>query len=356
MNARPSIPPISKSGGRIAPKDNLIRAMTAALVAKVRHTYPADVARSMWSDDRVTPLLLERSAVAPASVGDASWAGILAATSVADYIGSVATQCAAARLLASGLQVNLRNYGSVSVPKVTTPFAPAWIGENSPIPVGKLALAANPVGPYSKLAIIAAFTNEMARSSGIENLVRLVMVESTAASLDAALLSSTAASDDRPAGIFHGTAALTATAGGGEAAMVADLEKLIAAIVTAGGGNNIAFVGHPSQVAAIRLRSGANFTYPLFATKAFSAGTIAAAELGALASALNPQPDIDVSEGAVVHLDDADPLPFVDGGAVAAGTVMSAFQTGALTLRCILEASWTVRGSGLAQHITGTTW
>jgi hypothetical protein len=63
------------------------------------------------------------------------------------------------------------------------------------------------------------------------------MQEDTSVAVDTVLLDATAASTTRPAGLRNGVATLTATAGGGFAALVGDLRQFVAALITASNGN-----------------------------------------------------------------------------------------------------------------------
>jgi hypothetical protein len=68
-------------------------------------------------------------------------------------------------------------------------------------------------------------------------LIRNAIQEDTSVALDTVLLDTVAASTTRPAGIRNGVGGLTATAGGGFAAVVGDLKALVGALITASNGN-----------------------------------------------------------------------------------------------------------------------
>ena len=68
------------------------------------------------------------------------------------------------------------------------------------------------------------------------------------------LFSADAATDAAPSGLLAGIAALPATTGGGDAAMIGDLDKIAAAIAPFTTG--LVFVAHPQQASYLSLRRG----------------------------------------------------------------------------------------------------
>ena len=181
--------------------------------------------------------------------------------------------------------------------------------------------------------------------------------ENAALALDASLFCATAATADRPAGILAGVSALTATAGGGDAAMDADLALLASAI-----GDNtsgLAYVMHPAQAAAVRLRRSTAFPadIPIWSTIAVAEGTVIALDPLALVSAFGAEPEITASREAVLHMDTA-PLPIGTVGsppAVAAPS-RTLWQTDCIAVRLVLRAAWAWRAPGAVAWISDTTW
>jgi hypothetical protein len=82
------------------------------------------------------------------------------------------------------------------------------------------------------MAVISAFSEEIAEWStpSIEALVRQTMADDTSGLLDQRLLDNVAGSATRPPGLLNGVTPLTATTGGGFAALSADLSALAEAI------------------------------------------------------------------------------------------------------------------------------
>jgi hypothetical protein len=100
-------------------------------------------------------------------------------------------------------------------------------GRGRTIPVRQGAFTSQTFTP-KKMAVISTFTREIAEHStpAIEGLIRNAMQEDTSVAVDTVLLDATAASTTRPAGLRNGVATLTATAGGGFAALVGDLKAV----------------------------------------------------------------------------------------------------------------------------------
>jgi hypothetical protein len=160
---------------------------------------------------------------------------------------------------------------------------------------------------------------------------------------------------ERPAGLLHGVTPLTATAGGGDEAMIADLVKLASAVAGVAG-SSITFVASPDLALKVGLR-GAELPYRILTSFALAAGTIMAIASNALAVAIDPVPEITVSTAAALHMDTA-PAPISTAGApnVVAAPTKSMWQVDALALRLILAASWGLRAPGAVAVVAGATW
>ena len=79
-----------------------------------------------------------------------------------------------------------------------------------------------------------------------------------------------------PAGLLFGVTPVTATAGGGLSAMVADLRNLVTAIVDSGvDPSGVVFVAAPAQAVSLKLLSGPNFDYGIAAAN-ITPGTVIA--------------------------------------------------------------------------------
>src|SRR5262249_37469598 len=157
------------------------------------------------------------------------------------------------RLRGFGLSPTFGRNGKIIIPtRSRTPtIAGSFVGEGQPIPVRQGAFTSQTLTP-KKMAVITTWTREIDEHSvpAIEGLLRNAIQEDTAISLDSVLLDANAATVVRPAGILNGVAALTATAGGGFAALVGDIKALSGALLTATHGNvrAPAWLMNPQQV------------------------------------------------------------------------------------------------------------
>ena len=88
-----------------------------------------------------------------------------------------------------------------------------------------------------------------------------------------------------------------------------------------------------------------------------TAGRLVALRNSDFATATGDAPEFDVSETAVVHMEDTTPLEVVSGtGPTTADPVRSFWQTGTIGIRMIQDVSWKMRRSGMVQWIDGTSW
>jgi hypothetical protein len=115
--------------------------------------------------------------------------------------------------------------------------------------------------------------------------------------------------------------------------MATDLTALAAAIsnVTTG----LAYVAHPAQANAIRLRRGANWLadIPVWSTIGVAPGTVIAFDPAAFASGFGSTPEIAASHESLLHMESA------PGTNPLAGPTTSLFQTDLIATRLILRGA-----------------
>jgi hypothetical protein len=75
------------------------------------------------------------------------------------------------------------------------------------------------------------------------------------------------------------------------------------------------------------------------------------------ASVMEVAPRFDVSDQAVLHMEDTTPLAIASGspGTVASPT-RSLWQTDTIGIRMIMPLNWLLRRAGMVQYMTGMTW
>lgn len=338
------------------PLRHWIRNATVEAITHLTDQTTTKVATELYGHEGAAEVL--RAAVTPSATND--WGSQLAAgVRVAAFLGSLRSRSAAAQLFESGLRVNLDRIGSASLPTAATAFPqPGWVAEGQPIPAFAGSLGTVPLAP-KKLAALVGLTGELAELSAedAEAIIEDAMLDATAKALDASLLSNTAASGLRPAGILNGITALGATAGGGLNAFVGDMKALVGTIHAAGGGSEVLVVAAPQQAVAAQILGGAGLKTRVIAAPSLAAGTVIAIEARALASGFSDIPRIDVAKEATIHWDDAAPAQIGTAGSpnVVAAPTRSGFQSNINVLRLVLRASWAMRAPMVA-WINGTSW
>jgi len=311
------------------PRDQLVRSAAAHLRARIEG----------------------RAASAPATTTTTGWAAELAVDSVAEFVGGLSGLSAAGRLINLGMRVSLDGVGSVAVPNIIPVAADAgtWVVEGAPIPVRQGLLTAITLEPR-KLAVINAYSWELAQHSDIEAFLRRFLSEAAGLALDAAVFDAAASSTARPAGLRNGVAALTAATGTDDPAMMADLTALAAAVANAAGSGPILFVASPAQAVRVGLWSLIEAPMQVVATPALADGIVIAVAANAFVSAFGREPEFSVSDQATIHMDDS-PAAIGTAGTpnVVAGPTRSLWQQGLIGIRMILPAAWGLRApSGVA--------
>jgi hypothetical protein len=329
----------------------LFAAANAAFVGQVRRQNPEVLVR-----DNEPARLLLRAAANPATVGTSSWAGTTVASAVEDLFTAEVSVAAGAGLAARCLRVTFPGgVGSVVIPGrvVLAADSGAFVAEGDPIPVRTLPLASVTLSPF-RLAVIATLSEEVAAYSNAETVINKILSEAVNLRFDSELLSNTAASGSRPAGLRAGVTPLTGATAGSEA-MTADIGALVGALATAGGGQDVVFIASPKQAAALKLRAGAQFTWPILSSPALAAGVVMAIETGGVVFGFSQIPEFEVSRHSALHMEDTSPAALNTGG-VTASPIRSLWQTATVAMRMSLRVAWSVRATGLVQVLTGANW
>ena len=124
------------------------------------------------------------------------------------------------------MELTFNGAAAISIPSLTLPLVD-FVAQGTPIPAIEGTSAAINLEPY-KMAVITSLSGEMLRGSNSEPIVRQVLLVNVGPALDAAMFSDTAAvTEERPAGLLNGIAALTPTAAvaGIEAEGMIDFEQ-----------------------------------------------------------------------------------------------------------------------------------
>ena len=313
-------------------------------------------ARKRFAADEAAALILQKASTPGATTGDSAWAGLLAAQSAGAFFSTL-PQSAAARLISAGTLVNLDGSREIRFPiRATAATGLPWVGEAGSIPVRQYDLSNSvALGPAKKVAVIVTASRDLAARSAAPAIFRTLLSEEAVLALDAAIFNSNAATADSPAGLFNGLTPLAA-ASAGDGALDADLAAL-AASVAAGGGRNFAFVAAPGQAAAIAIRRP-DLTFPVWASAALAAGTVAAVDPSSFVSGFGSQPEISAGAESTLHMDDTAPEHIGQTGSpnVVAAPVKNLFQTGEIATRAIVDAAFVLRAPDARALMNGVNW
>jgi hypothetical protein len=318
--------------------------------------------------------IVTRAAIAGATTTTTGWAAELVQTGQSEFINSLMPNQVFPTLAAMGVPLNFGpNAGAIKIPsRAATPsIGGSFVAEAQPIPVRRLGTTSITLYPH-KVGGISVFSREIAAYSNpdIETLIRSSIVEDTQINIDALLLDNVAVSTTRPAGLTNGVSALTATAGGGYAAFLGDLNKLTAPFYAANAGRKLAFLMNPAQRNQLVFAPGPSgvpfgwsqqFTdmFAVIASTSIAAGAVYMIDAADFVS-VSGAPEFDVSEVATIHMEDTTPLNIAtgaQGSGVLATPTQSMFQTAQIAIRMLANVNWAMRRSGMVQYIaTGVNW
>ena len=306
----------------------------------IRATEPGAAAR--WPDDPVVDMVM-RAASEPASL---TTTPALAAV-LAEFIGDLTPQSAAAGLFLLATSLTFGNAATLALPRLSDLPEADWVREGAPIPVVRGVASAVTMTPH-KIATTVALSNEMMRSSSAETMVRDGLMNKVGPALDRSLFSAAPGVPGlRPPGLLNGVTespAAPATTNPNDA-MVTDLQELVGALTAYGGNGNIALIAPVKTAVRMMMRGfvGPRSPFPLLIANQPNLIAVACA---ALAVAVDP-PRIDVGGEVVLHMDDA-PAEIVDGAGAMATPVRSAWQHDMSGMRFILPVSWALRAPAVA--------
>ncbi len=329
----------------LSPAGLIERAAFASFLAVHENAEEVDVCRRLWPNDRAAPLLVSRAAAAVGSTTAPGWAAELAQRATGAFFASLAPISAAAALVDLGLRVTLGRSATMVIPARSgaAPLALPWVAENGVIPVRIQSIAAATLDPR-KMAVIIAFSRELARRSSAELVFTSMLREEASMSLDAAYFSAAAGSASVHPGLLLG---VTPTPGFGD--MAGDLGALASA-VGVGGSGQVVFIAGPALAAAIQIRLP-NLKFPVFPSLAVPVDRIIAVDPAALAHGFGDDPEIMASEEALLHMTDT-----ASGSIMAGDPVRSMYQTAGIALRLIVDVAFAARRTLAVAYIDGIVY
>jgi hypothetical protein len=308
---------------------------------------PERIARSMWPEDKATLALVQRAAASEATTTDPAWAGPLATYRVQELLTNLGPLSAGSELLKRGFTFTFDHHNEIRVPGITVAATYAtFVGEGASIPVHQLPISPGAILQPRKFATLVTLTSEMIKSSNAEQLVRAVLVDAVAASLDVALFSNTAGDATRPPGLLYGAKSETATAGGGFNALYGDL-AVLAADVAPYGGLDIVYICAPAEAVKLTFAMGAQFKMPILASSGVPPKTLIALAPAALCNATDPAPRLEAARDVALSMDDSAPVSMPS---------KSMFQLDSVAIRLTMFVSWAMRATGAIAYCPNVTW
>lgn len=372
--------PFAAPAKKTEPKDLIIRSAVVQVLSHIEKRPLQDVLLARYGSDDTIKAMLDittKSASAPATTTTTGWAAELVQTATLDFFDTLIANSVYPGLRDIGGRFTFGRNGVVSLPsRAATPsIAGSFVAQGAAIPVRQAGFSATTLTP-KKMAVITTFTREIAEHStpDIEAVLRQAIQEDTSGAIDTVLLDATASSTTRPAGLKNGVTGLTATTGGGFAALVADLKALVGALITSSGGNvrRPVWIMNPVSALSIALtqNAGGDFPfatdidnnrllgYPVILSATVTSGNVFIVDAADFFSATGDEPRFDVSDQATLHMEDTSPTAIGTTGTpnVVAAPVRSLWQTDTLGLRMIMDLNWAMRRTGMVAFTTAVTW
>jgi HK97 family phage major capsid protein/HK97 family phage prohead protease len=382
-NPRPFAFPAKK----IQPMDHLCRAITVALKhhAEKNQRPMIDLLKETYGDNENTEMtrmvmgqMVSKAATIPADTTTLHWASELVQTVIGEFIAALMPLSIYPRLAAKGGSFTFGRNGTISLParNTTSTIAGSFFAQGAPIPVRQGAFSAITLTP-KKLGVITTLTREITEHStpSIEGIVRQAILDDTAVAIDSILLDNNPATTTRPAGLKNGVTPFTAVTGGGIAAVIGDLKGLVGTLIAGTNGNLRApvWIMNPADALAVSLTQAAAggafpfleeigrdtlMGYPLITSSTCPVDTMFFLDAADFITATGDSPRFDVSDQAVLHMEDTTPLQISSTGTppTVAAPARSLWQTDTIGIRMIMDLNWAVRRTGVVAYTTAMTW
>lgn len=299
----------------------------------------------------------QRAAVAPAMTAVPSWASELVGRDVYDFLFAAATPNIFGQLGAWGVRIDATT-GSISLPaRMPGPPVGGFIGEGQPIGVYAMNLMSTLLVANKKAAAISTFSTELRAHStpSIETLVAGQVGYDLGRIIDGQLLSDFPATGTAPRGLRNGVAPIPPSgAATADERCREDLKALAGAVVGAGGSRPL-FIMNPLQAMSVSLLAG-QFSLPVLQSGNVEPGMVLALDASNFASMLGTS-EVDSSEQAALHMEDATPLPIIGGGGVLAVPTRSTWQTATIGVRVIVgDLDWTLTAPNMVSWMEAVQW
>ena len=368
---------------KVLPLDYLWRSLTCQLKhhnEQQKRPILEIVKEEYGEDERTRAVMatITRAASVPATLPQAGWAAELVTQVWADFLDALLPHSVFPSVASRGTTFTFGRNGVINLPmRNSTPaIGGSFVGEGAPIPVRQGQFSTVQLTP-KKMAVISTFTREISEHStpAIEGLIREAILHDTAVALDSVLLDANASTVIRPAGLRNGATIVPPTAAGAAPviALMGDLKAMFAALQAITYDN----IRSPLWITTPQLKTSASFVYtttgdtvfraevnggmlngvPIVTSTSVPTNTLMLLDAADFASVTESAPRFDVSDQAVLHMEDTTPLAIASGspGTVASPT-RSLWQTDTIGVRMIMMANWIYRRPGMVATMTTPTW
>jgi hypothetical protein len=171
------------------------------------------------------------------------------------------------------------------------------------------------------------------------------------------LFGSADADANQPRGLFFNANAAIPAHAAGASAIQEDIAALVASVAKVSNNGPVALIGNPGQAARLAVDRTVSATYPIFATAALPARTVAAVALNALVVAgADEPPRYEVATDATLHMEDTSPAAISTPPATVAAPVVSLYQSDLLALRMVWSIDWALRSADGVAYIADANW
>lgn len=284
--------------------------------------------------------IINKAAVSPALTTSANWAGSIAVAAERAFVGAVAEMAIFGRM--SQVPPN------INVSGLTTSATASFVSEGSPAPLTSMVIASEALEP-KQVAGTLVISQELARLADprAETIFERELRKALLNAIDGAMLSTTAASGSKPAGLFNGVTAVTATSDA-----TADIRDLVDSFD--GDLTSAFFVASPKVAASLAdparplagIRSGELLNAPFFVTRNAPAGVLALIDGDGVFCATGGI-DVSVAREASALMADNPSAP---------GAMVSFWQAGLVGIRLSLNIDWAAARPGSVALISGAAW
>ncbi|WFU28351.1 phage major capsid protein [Bradyrhizobium sp. CB1717] len=309
------------------------------------------------ADDAVAKEIIIRAVAVPGSTTGSGWAADLAQQSFGQYLADLAPYSGGARLIAQAQPAVANNpENPTTYPTRAGASALTFVGEDAPIPVSNYTFNGATIGPKKKMGVILPWSRELSKRSDAVNIFSQMLREDLAAGIDTAFFSTSAGTSAAPAGLLYGVTAGTGYGGGDRDAIDNDLTSL-SDVVATGGSGNVTFVMAPERLARLRIKAPDLVRALDIAPSAVvPTSRVIAVDAAALLVAVDPEPELEASDEALIHMSSV-PLEIVSHtGPTTADPVRSLWQTASMSFRLLYSMDFSKRRSTAAAYLDGASW